>query len=76
MFPYSALWFDSGYIFMSVYRGLFHVPCRGAEAWSHGPDCSSDHEIPQLLHIVVDALVVLVEQVHFAVVTQRLIPMI
>ena len=28
MFPYSV-WFDSGYIFMSVYRGLFHVQnCR------------------------------------------------
>ena len=29
MFPYSALWFDSGYIFMSVYRGLVCVQnCR------------------------------------------------
>ena len=24
MFPYSALWFDSGYIFMSVYSGLVY----------------------------------------------------
>ena len=28
-------------------------PCRGAEASSHGPDCSCDHEIPQLLFDVV-----------------------
>ena len=27
MFPYSARWFDSGYSFMSVYRGLvFYIP--------------------------------------------------
>ena len=51
---------------MLVVRVPGHLhPCRGADSWSHGPDCSSDHEIPQLLHIVVDALVVLVEQVHF-----------
>ena len=29
MFPFSALWFDTGYIFMSVYRGLVHgSDCR------------------------------------------------
>ena len=22
---------------------VVHIPCRGAEADSHGPDCSSDH---------------------------------
>ena len=32
--------------------------------------------ILQVLHIVVDALIVLVEQVHFPVVTQRPIPMV
>ena len=38
---------------------LLH-PCRGAEACSHGPDCSSVHDIPQLLEMVNDVPVVLV----------------
>ena len=37
-------------------------PCRSAEACSHGPDCLSDQEIPQLLDTVVDVPVVLVVQ--------------
>ena len=33
MFPYSALWFDIGYIFISVYRGL--VFCSPFISGSH-----------------------------------------
>ena len=49
-------------------------PCRGAEACSHGLDCSSDHEIPQLLDMVIDVPVVLVVQ-DIPVVMQSLISM-
>ena len=35
---------------------LFVDPCRDAEVFSHGPDCSSDHLLPQLLNTVADVL--------------------
>ena len=41
---------------------------------SHGPDCSSDLLLPQLLYAVADVPVVQVEQVHFSIVAQRQIP--
>ena len=34
------------------------LPCRGAEGSFHGPDCSSDHSLPQLLNTVADVPVV------------------
>ena len=35
MFPYSALWIDRGYIFMSVYRGL--VCCSELQKTAENP---------------------------------------
>ena len=61
---------------MLVVRVPGHLhPCRGAEACSHGPDCSSGHEIPQLLDMVIDVPVVLVVQ-DISVVVQRPISMV
>ena len=37
---------------------VVHTPCRGAEADSHGPDCSFDHGHSQLLNTVADVPVV------------------
>ena len=49
MFPYLALWFNSGYIFMTVYRGLVDFSCRGARADSHGLTILKTTETPLLL---------------------------
>ena len=54
--------------------GYLH-PCRGAEAGSHGLDCWTNHEILQLLDMVIDVPVVLVVQ-DIPVVMQRPIPMV
>ena len=48
---------------------------QSSEGCSHGPDCSSDHEIPQLLDMVIDVPVVLVA-LDIPVVMQRPIPMV
>ena len=63
---------NSGNSAVSVHRGRLH-PCRCAEfiPWSRQ---FVRPGIPQLLHIVVDALVVQVEQGHFPVVAQRQVP--
>ena len=53
-------------------------PCRGAEACSHGPDCSLDQEFPQLLLMVIDVpvmqVLLLPQVVHIPVVAQRQFP--
>ena len=56
-------------------------PCRGAEAFSHGPDCSSDHRDSRVaVNKVIDAPVMQAVRVPQVVIipvaTQRLIPMV
>ena len=60
---------------------LFVDPCRGAEVFPHGPDCSSDHRDSQLhVYQVIDAPVMQFARVPQVVIipvaTQRLIPMV
>ena len=64
-----------GYGGRCPHAGRTDFPCRGEEACSRSPDCSSDHEIPKLLDMVIDVLVVVVV-LDIPVVMHRPIPMV